>query len=182
MLTLDFSPFPVIQTDRLILREVGYLDAAALLDIRSNPVVMRDRELNTSIDDATKFIDRVKDGLSNAKGISWAITLKDDPKLIGTIGFWRIDDTHMRGEIGYDLQPVHQGKGLMTEAMVAILDYGFQKMNLHSVEANVSPDNEASIRLLERHKFIREGYFRENYYSNGKFQDSAIYSLLTSNK
>ncbi|MGE5859464.1 MAG: GNAT family N-acetyltransferase, partial [Ignavibacteria bacterium] len=60
------------------------------------------------------------------------------------------------------------------------LNYGFKVMNLHSIEANVNPDNKASIRLLERNNFTREAYFKENYFYNGKFLDSAIYSLLIS--
>ncbi len=67
----------------------------------------------------------------------------------------------------------------MQEAILTILDYGFKIMKLHSVEANVNPNNAASIKLLERNNFIREAYHKENYYYNGKFLDSAIYSLLT---
>ena len=66
----------------------------------------------------------------------------------------------------------------MQEAMEAVLLYGFQKMKLDSVEANVNPFNAASIKLLEKNGFVREGYFRGNYYYNGKFLDSAIYALL----
>jgi [ribosomal protein S5]-alanine N-acetyltransferase len=86
---------------------------------------------------------------------------------------------HYRAEIGYALHPEHQGIGLMQEALNAVLDYGFTVMNLHSVEANVNPNNAASINLLQRNGFMREGMFRENYFYNGKFLDSAIYSLLT---
>ena len=179
MLTLDFSPFPVINTERLILREIGYPDAADLYILRSDPRVMRDRTLATSIDDVSKFIGRIKEALSSQQGITWAITLRDSGQVIGTIGFWRIITEHKRAEIGYDLLPEQTGKGIMQEAISAVLDYGFQNIKLHSVEANVNPDNERSIALLERNKFVREGYFKENYFSNGQFTDSAIYSLLS---
>jgi ribosomal-protein-alanine N-acetyltransferase len=72
-----------------------------------------------------------------------------------------------------------QGKGIMQEAMSAVIKYGFEKMNLHSIEANVNPANESSIKLLERNDFIKEAYFKENYFYDGKFLDTAIYSLLT---
>ncbi len=68
----------------------------------------------------------------------------------------------------------------MQEAICIVLEYGFKTMNIHSVEANVNPDNKASITLLERNNFKREGYFKENYYFNGQFLVSAIYSLLVS--
>jgi len=67
----------------------------------------------------------------------------------------------------------------MQEAFSEVVNYGFKVMKLHSIEANVNPANEASIKLLEKNNFIREAYYEENYYYNGKFLDTAIYSLLT---
>jgi ribosomal-protein-alanine N-acetyltransferase len=77
------------------------------------------------------------------------------------------------------LLPEHQKKGLMQEAAAAVLNYGFNVIQLHSVEANVNPANENSKKFLEKNKFVRGAYFRENYYYNGQFMDSAIFSLLT---
>ena len=99
--------------------------------------------------------------------------------LIGTIGFWRITKEHYRAEIGYALHPDFHRKGITQEAMIEVLNYGFEMIRLHSVEANVNPNNEASKKLLEKNKFVQEAYFKENYFSNGQFLDSAIYSLLT---
>ena len=101
------------------------------------------------------------------------------PKLIGTIGFWQIDKENYRAEIGYLLHPDQQGNGLMQEAIETVLQYGFQTMKLHSVEANVNPANIASIKLLEKKKFNKEAFFKENYYYNGKFLDTSVYSLLS---
>jgi ribosomal-protein-alanine N-acetyltransferase len=77
------------------------------------------------------------------------------------------------------LQPQQQQKGIMLEAMVAALDYGFSLMRLHSVVANVNPANEASKKLLEKNNFVKEAYFKEDYFFDGRFLDSAVYSLLT---
>ena len=85
---------------------------------------------------------------------------------------------HCRGEIGYALKPEYWGKGFMTEALKTIIDFGFHKMNLHSIEANVNPKNQKSKKLLKRLGFRKEAYFRENYLFEGKFLDSEIYSLL----
>jgi ribosomal-protein-alanine N-acetyltransferase len=106
--------------------------------------------------------------------------LKDSPELIGTIGFWRLNKEHHRGEVGYLLDINHWRKGYMQEAMIKILDYGFNTINFHSVEGVVNPENVASIKVLENNKFIREAYYKENYYYNGKFLDSGVYSLLKS--
>jgi ribosomal-protein-alanine N-acetyltransferase len=181
MLHLNFHPFPIIKSERLLLRDLKDADANELFHLRSDKNVMQfiDRPLAESIDDALKLIKIISDGHTNKENITWAITLKDSPALIGTIGFWRIEKEHYRAEIGYLLNPVYQGKGIMQEAMKVVLLYGFEKMQLHSVEANVNPNNAASIKLLEKNGFVREGYFRENYYYNGQFLDSSIYSLIS---
>ena len=85
---------------------------------------------------------------------------------------------HYRAEIGYLLHPDYQQKGIMDEALKAVIKYGFETMQLHSIEANVNPANAASMKLLEKNGFVKEAYFKENYFYNGQFLDSVIYSLL----
>ncbi len=181
MLQFNFNPFPFLFTERLVLRQITNEDAAEIFFLRSDKEVLQflDREPATSIDDAVRWIKTINEGVTNNEYIAWAMALKKEPKLIGTVSFWNIKKEHYRAEIGYALHPIFQGKGLMQEAMTVVLNYGFKVMNLHSVEANVNPGNVASIKLLERNNFIREAYHKENYYYNGKFLDSAIYSLLT---
>jgi ribosomal-protein-alanine N-acetyltransferase len=184
MLTLNFNPFPNLFTERLILRQINNEDAEEIFFLRSDKQVLQflDRDPATSIDDAIQWIKMINEAISNNEYIAWAIALKNDVKLIGTISYWNIKKEHYRAEIGYALFPLFQAKGLMQEAMTVVLDYGFKIMNLHSVEANVNPDNASSIKLLERNNFFREAYHKENYYYNGKFLDSAIYSLLTTER
>lgn len=181
MLNLNFDPFPVIETERLLLREVTEADAPEVFVMRSHPEVVKyvDRAPAVSVDEALQFIRMIKGHLTDSKGICWAITLKGSDTLIGTVDIWRISPEHFRAEIGYALLPQHHGRGIMKEALRAALHYGFHIMHLHSVEANVNPANSASIKLLERMDFVREAYFKENYYYDGKFLDSAIYSLLS---
>jgi [ribosomal protein S5]-alanine N-acetyltransferase len=95
--------------------------------------------------------------------IEWAITLKDSGQYIGAISYHRLMKEHFRAEIGYILHPAHHGKRIMDEAIRTVTDFGFNSMGLHSVEANVNPENIASIKLLERNNFVREAYFKENY-------------------
>jgi ribosomal-protein-alanine N-acetyltransferase len=180
MLTVNFTPFPQLVTDRIGLRQISQKDVNAVFSLRSDKRVMQfiDRPIAKTTEDAAELIQKIIDSLTTNDGITWGIALKNDPGLIGTIGFWRIIKEHWRAEIGYLLHPDFQGKGIMQEAMGLVLDYGFKKMNLHSIEANVNPVNAASIKLLERNNFIREAYFKENFCYDGKFLDSAIYSLL----
>ena len=181
MLSLNFSPFPVITTDRLILRETRPEDVNEIYFLRSDPSVLQysDRDPCRSTEEAAEFISKIRDAAAANEGISWAVTLKGSDKLIGSPGIWRVDTAHHRGEIGYVLHPDFQGKGIMFEAMTAIIDYGFRVMKLHSLEANINPANTPSRKLLERLGFVQEAYFRENYYHNGRYSDSAIFSLIT---
>jgi ribosomal-protein-alanine N-acetyltransferase len=133
----------------------------------------------SSLEEASQLINMLLEMEKNNDAITWAITYKPSPTLIGTICYWNIMKEHFRAEVGYLLHPMEQGKGIMQEALSAVLNYGFELLKLHSVEANVNPNNVSSIKLLERNRFVREAYFKENYYYNNRFLDTAIYSLLT---
>jgi len=180
MLSINFNPFPLLTTDKLLLRHIDKSDVNEIFFLRSDEKVMKyiDRPPAKTTDDAYKFIQIINDLEKNNEEVTWAITLKDDLKLIGTICYWNIKKEHYRAEIGFALHPDYWGKGIMQEALTEVLNYGFKVMNLHSIEANVNPDNAASIKLLEKNNFIREAYFKENYFFNGKFLDTVIYSLL----
>jgi ribosomal-protein-alanine N-acetyltransferase len=181
MLEINFSPFPEITTTRLLLGPIQKADAKTILSLRSDEKAMQyiDKERTKTIAEAEALIKRITDDADNNEGITWRISLKEDPgQLVGTIGFWRIIKQHHRAEIGYMLHPALWGKGLMNEAVRAIIDFGFNSMQLHSIEAHINPANAGSAAILEKMGFIREGYFKEDYYFRGKFGDSAVYSLL----
>lgn len=181
MLKLNFTPFPVLTTVRLLLRKVEKNDANEIFILRSDERVLKylDRAPARSLNDAHKFIKLIAGQEKNNEAVTWAITIKGNPKLIGTICYWNIKPEHYRAETGYVLLPEYHGRGIMQEAFAPVLNYGFNVMKLHSIEANVNPANLASIKLLERNKFVREAYFKENYFYEGKFLDSAIYSLVS---
>jgi len=181
MLLLNFKPFPLLSTERLNLRRITNDDAEEIFFLRSDKRMLEflDRDPAKSVGEALQWIKTINDAIDQDQCIVWGMVLKNETRLIGTITFWNIKNEHYRAEIGYALHNDYQGKGLMQEAMVAVLDFGFAVMKLHSVEANVNPANKASIRVLERNHFVREAYHKENFFHNGKFFDSAIYSLLT---
>ena len=156
-------------------------DAQVLFEMRSNPTLMKyiDRPIPRSINDIHDLIEKMLQMKRNGDGISWGIYKKENPELnIGNIGFFRIIAEHYRAEIGYMLQEEEQQKGIMFEAIQALIKFGFEKMNLHSIEANINPANTASRMLLQKAGFVKEAYFRENYFFNGQFIDSEIYSLI----
>ena len=150
--------------------------------LRANDQAMRyiGKDKAESLQDTQDFINLITHSLNYSQGITWAICLSGTNTLIGYLGFWHIMPEHYRAEIGYMLHPDYWRKNLMSEALTKILTYGFKQLNLHSVEANADPENTSSIRLLEKHGFIREGYFRENYRVREQFKDTASYSLLNS--
>lgn len=182
MLQLNFNPFPELQTERLVLREISADDVAQIFQLRSNKNLMHfiQRPIAKTEQDALKLIEIITTSLKNNEAITWAVTLKNKPALIGTVGFWRVEKEHYRAEIGYMLSDAFHRQGLMQEAIIEVLRYGFNAMHLHSVEANVNPANVASSKLLEKIGFVLEANFKENYYYDGNFFDSYIYSLLAS--
>ncbi|MBL0064791.1 MAG: GNAT family N-acetyltransferase [Bacteroidetes bacterium] len=179
-LELNFTPFPELKTERLVLRRILMEDAQALFEMRSDERVMQflDRPRAKSIADAENLIRLIDHDIENNIGITWGVSLTGTSRLIGTMGFWNITKAHFRAEIGYLLHPDFQGKGLMIESAKKTINFGFREMGLHSIEANINPNNLRSAKMLEKCGFVKEAHFRENYYYDGKFLDSVIYSLL----
>ena len=181
MLEVNFNPFPELNTDRLILRKINDGDTEQLFKLRADKDVMKHIGKNrmTSINEAKYLIKLINDALESNSGITWAMALKDEPKnLIGTIGLWRLIKEHYRAEIGYMLLPEYWRKGLTKEAILKIIKFGFNELKLHSIEGRITPLNMASAKILESAGFVREAYFKEDFFFKGKFEDTAIYSLL----
>ena len=180
MLTINFSPFPNLETERLLLRRVDSNDIKEIFALRSNPETMKyiPRPLVKTDEDALEHIAMIDSKIDSNEGINWAITLKDNSKLIGIIGHYRIKPEHYRAEIGYMLLPEYQGKGIVSEAVREAVKYGFNSMNLHSLEAIIAPDNHASAKVLEKNGFVKEAHLKENEFYEGRFLDTVIYSIL----
>jgi ribosomal-protein-alanine N-acetyltransferase len=176
--------FPELETQRLRLRLMHSCDAETLFKFRTDPGVMRfmDTAPLKSLRGALDMINLSSRNFIEQGIPLWAIELKEDKeqRMIGYAGYIQRKQAHFRAETGYVLDPAYWGKGIMSEAFRAVLDYGFENMELHSVEASVNPDNKASIKLLEQFNFRREAYFKESMYYDGKFVDDAVYSLLKS--
>jgi ribosomal-protein-alanine N-acetyltransferase len=184
MLELNFTPFPNLKTDRLLLRRVDQSDANEIFALRSNAENMKyiPRPIVKTIEEALEHIAMIDNKIETNEGINWAITLKECPEqLIGIIGHYRIKPEHFRAEIGYMLLPHFQGKGIITEAIKEVVQYGFQEMGLHSIEAIIDPENTASAMVLEKNNFVKEAHLKENEYYDGRFLDTVIYSLLNKN-
>lgn len=175
----NFDPFPVIETKRLLLRKVLMDDADDVFVLRTNEDAMKyiKKPKLITVDDAKELIKK----MNEPDRIQWGITLPADNKIIGTIGYHKIDKDNYRAEVGYMLHPNHWNTGIMSEAITIVIDHGFNKMQLHSIEAIINPDNDVSRKLLKKFGFIKEAYFKENFFFEGKFFDSEVYSLVNKN-
>lgn len=183
MLEINFHPFRNLETERLLLRRLNNNDAEEVLALRGNPQTMKyiPRPLAKSIEDALEHIAMIEEKIINNTGINWGITIKGNPKIIGIIGHYKISPENHRAEIGYMSFPEFNGKGYMTEAIKAVVNYGFEELNLHSIEAIIDPENIASERVLQKNGFVKEAHILENEFWEGKFWDTVIYSLLRKN-
>jgi [ribosomal protein S5]-alanine N-acetyltransferase len=162
-----FHPFPVLRTERLTLRKITDLDAKEILYLRSDGIINQyierpEADTIKSLEAALKFIQYINSGIDKGTWITWSIQLTGQPKTIGTICLWNFSSTNpglLEGEIGiaevgYDLATAYQGKGFMQEAMQAVLDYGFNHLQLVQIEANTHKENMGSIKLLQRQSFV----------------------------
>ncbi len=143
--------FPTIETARLILREIRQEDSIAIFKNFSDPEIGKwfFEEPLTEMEQVNQFLAEFDRDFAQKKGITWALTLKEGDSCIGTCGYGHVEFGD-RGEIGFDLAKDHWGKGLMTEALQAIIDYGFKILNLSKVEAHSYTYNVRAIRLMEK--------------------------------
>ncbi|MBN1676924.1 MAG: GNAT family N-acetyltransferase [Candidatus Thermoplasmatota archaeon] len=178
----EFPVFPVLETDRLVLREITMDDLDWYIEHFSRPEMVEGQDFpapesrEVAEEELRKYI---VDLFRNRDGFRWGVTLKGDPRLIGSLGYykWARPWSHM-AEMGYDLQKEHWGRGMMSEAMRAVIDFGFERMKLTRIEAFVFLFNTRSTRMLERLGFRREGILRSRVMtSDGVISDDTIYAM-----
>ncbi|WP_277234028.1 GNAT family N-acetyltransferase [Hymenobacter sp. YC55] len=160
----NFTPFPILKTERLTLRQLSSSDDNEIFALRTNDSVNKylDRQPSTSIDDARNFIVAINENVQSNKSIYWAITLTDTNNMIGTICLFNFSENHSKAEIGYELLPDFQGKGVMQEAISSVVNFGFQQVGLKAIEAYTRFDNQRSTKVLERLNFKSTSTVDEN--------------------
>jgi ribosomal-protein-alanine N-acetyltransferase len=159
MLTPNFTPFPELRTERLWLRRLTKADANEMFFLRSNEDVLRylGREPTPTVEEAEQFIAQINKNVEKNESILWGIALLNNPSVvIGTICLWNLKPENYRGEIGYLLHPGFWRKGIMKEAINCVIEYGFNVLGLHSIEALLSPENVASSAVLESTGFVQK--------------------------
>ena len=155
MLSRTFTPFPILTTERLILRQLVITDEKEIFILRSDSEINKylDRQISNTIDDARNFINKVNENINKNDSLYWAITLSDKNILVGTICVFGFSDENYKCEIGYELLTNFQGQGIMKEAVEKVIDYAFNTIKVKKIEASLHRDNQSSIKLLEKLSF-----------------------------
>lgn len=176
----ELRQFPVLDTERLRLRQLGLADAEALFLILSSEEVMRyyGRFPLQEQAEAAELIDRFRLLFEENRGIRWGIELKENAQVIGTVGFHAWAFSHNRAEIGYELNESYQGQGYAREALTAAISYAFQDMGLNRIEALVYPENEASEKLLMHLGFHLEGLLKQYAFFRETYVDLNMFAML----
>jgi [ribosomal protein S5]-alanine N-acetyltransferase len=157
-MNFNLTPFPILITDRLLLKQLELNDDTAIFALRSSDEVNKFvyRKKAETLKDAQDFIAKINKSVANNDSIYWGIKLKNSDALIGTICLWNIEKDTLTAEIGYELLPDFQGKGIMQEAVSSVIKYSF-KLGFTTITAFPHADNVPSIKLLERNHFKKTG-------------------------
>lgn len=162
------------------LRQLTQADAADLFDVFSDPLVMRywSRDPFRHLGEARQLIEDIDAGWRGDTLYQWGIEPDAAGRIVGTTTLFQLSMAHRRGEIGFALGSAWWGRGLAKAAVECLIDHAFHTLDLGRLEADVDPRNAASLGLLERLGFQREGLLRERYRVAGEVQDSVILGLL----
>lgn len=152
---ISSTPFTVLNTERLNLRMLKETDEDAMVSLRCNDSVNEfiQRPKSMTNEEIKNFIIKLNENIINNTGLFWAITLKNEADLIGTICLWNFELEKAKGEIGFELFPEYQGKGLMKEAIKKVLDYAFNTVKLKTIEGVAHVNNVKSIGIMKSFGF-----------------------------
>ncbi|MBR1199784.1 GNAT family N-acetyltransferase [Bradyrhizobium sp. AUGA SZCCT0158] len=172
--------FPALSTKRLTLRAATPKDVPAVRALMSVPDVTRfsnwpDAPSTAQVERSVRWMSRLH---GSGKGCGWIIEISGTRALAGAIRFNSIEKKWRCGQIGYELHPDYWGKGLMTEAVRAVVAYGHQTFRLNRIDAWTLPGNAASDRVLEKSGFQYEGTMRQKAWFKGAFHDFRMFGRI----
>jgi len=171
----DFTQFPNLESERVILRKLQSKDAELIFDYQSNPenFPFVDMPVYTELKQAEDYISKMNNGVEKSSWIIWAIADKVTDLILGTISIWGIEEDKSAAELGYGLYSGNTGKGLMSEALNLSVKFGFEVMGLDYLDAYTNIKNLKSCSLLERNGFSKVEVVTED--NGGGPMDMAVY-------
>lgn len=178
MLNLNFNPFPVLRTQRLLLRQVVEADVPSIIKIRGNEEAMRyiPRPRAKTVEDALSVIAMLTNGINEGKSINWAICNAQDPnEIYGIMGYVNFYPQELKAEIGYMLHPDYWGQGYVPEAIIAVEKFGFESIHLELIEAKIDPRNDNSRKVLLRNHYQFDRLMQKEMTFENEELDSEYY-------
>jgi RimJ/RimL family protein N-acetyltransferase len=174
------TSFPILRTERLVLRETADHDVDAVFELESDPVAMRywSKPPMRDRSEAVAAVERAKGFFPAGVGLRWTIARPQDDHMLGHVSVFAFSPQSGRAEIGYGLARAHWGRGFMHEALTAAVDHAFGPLGLRRLEADIDPRNDASVRAVERLGFVREGLLRERWVVADEISDTVFMGLL----
>ncbi len=171
---------PELRTARLRLRKLRQDDAPAVFEYASDPQLTTYVlwEPHSSLGDSRRFLDMVLSQYQKAEPPTWGLEILERGPLIGTCSFVALAPEHARGEIGYALARKYWRQGYMSEAVRAVLKFGFAALGLNRIEARCDPENVGSWRVMEKVGMKFEGVLRQNIVLHGRPRDARMYAIL----
>lgn len=177
-----FAQPPELITKRLILRKLQVTDYADMYEYSRLEEVTRYLLWDPHPDEhyTARYLDMVQSQYKSGEYYDWGIVWRENGKLIGTCGFTSFDLPNNRAEVGYVINPAYRGRGIAPEALMAVLDYAFNELRLHRIEAKYIFGNDASRRVMEKCSMTFEGFLRDYMYVKREYRDIGICSILES--
>ena len=176
----NYIYMPEIDTKRLRLRRLAMHDADDIFAYSRDPEVARHVlwEAHRNIGDSRAYLRYMLRRYRQHEPASWGIEWRETEQIIGTIGFMWIQADNSAAEVGYSLAREFWNRGIMTEALRAVIDYGFGRLNLNRIEAQHETSNPASGAVMRKCGMAREGTLRQRLYNKGKYVDVDLYAIL----
>ncbi len=178
--TDSYTYMPDLTTPRLLLRRLAMRDAPDIYHYSKDTEVARHVlwEAHRSIGDSRAYLRYMLRRYRNHEPASWGIEYAQTGEIIGTIGFMWIQSDNSAAEVGYSLSRDYWNRGLMTEALRAVIAHGFGSMNLNRIEAQHETTNPASGAVMRKCGMVHEGTLRQRLYNKGKYVDVELYAIL----
>lgn len=176
------SNLPALESDRIVLRRLCMRDAPDVFDYSRDAQVARHVlwSAHATLSESRSYIRYMLRRYRLGEPSSWGIVWKETGRVIGTIGFMWIQEENASAEVGYSLARPFWNRGIMTEALSMVLDFGFRRLGLNRIEAQHETDNPASGAVMRKAGMLYEGTLRQRLCNKGKFVDVALYAALRS--
>lgn len=175
-----FRKMPTLNTERLVLRPLRTSDADDMYEYARRDDVTEYLlwSPHESVFFTRNYLAYIEKRYRTVDFYDWAITLADSGKMIGTVGFTKIDVQNQCGEIGYVLNPDYHGAGIATEAAARVIEFAFKTLGLHRVEAKFMRGNDASLRVTQKLGMTFEGYHEDAMLVKGKYRTIGYAAIL----